>query len=155
MKKFLIIINTLIATTATLLAAGPGEGQITSNGDGKISKLEVKYNISQLMGEPTVYISYKWHGYRATKSLPPNTIVWLKVVPNWARENNGKIYAYIRHDPSVPKEGEWADEVAGSPSWDHVLFTARSNKHSYTAKAAKEFWDKGFRVVEASLEYGE
>ena len=149
MKKLLSTFTTLLALSATLLAGGPGQGETTVRGTGSISKLEVKYNLSQLMGEPTVFISYCWHSDTIT-TLPTDTVIWLKV-----QSPDGQTTGFIKHDPSVPKAGEWASDVTGSPNWDKVVVTRwDKNEKSiryFTADAAKIFWKNGFKVIGAFL----
>ena len=76
-----------------------------------------------------------------------DTVLWLEV-------SNSMGTAYIRVDPTVPKNGQWSYDVTGSPNWDKVLVDSYSGSsaNSYVkASTAKNFWKAGFRVVGAYL----
>lgn len=140
-----IVINT------GLWANGPESGQLKVElRNQPITSMDVRYNISQLMGEPTVQAIYRWHS--ETIKAIEGAVLWLKVA-----SNDGKSVGYIRVTPTVPDEGEWAMDSTGSPNWADVIVQSydadgRVTK-TWPAKDAKMFWKAGFSVVDAKLTY--
>ena len=142
-------VSRIIINTGNLFAAGPGKGSITAYPGGGINSFTVKYNISQLMGEPTVNGVFKWEaqsGYNNT--LPANTVVWLEVCNSMGK-------AFIKLDPVFKKSGQgYGMNTTGSPSWSRVLILewqgSRALKYADT-DTAKAFWKQGFRVSGAHL----
>ena len=150
MNKFklgIAIIIFSLVSAATVFAGGPGKGEITVYPGGKISQLTVRYNISQLMGEPVINGTYKWTSSSLDK-LDSNVVVWLTI----SNSQNGS--AYIKIDPTVPDNGEWGFNVSGSPNWNQALVSSYSGNQAQgyvDADIAKEFWQNGFKVVDARL----
>ena len=145
MRKTLIVLLAL-AVGAGAFAGGPGRGEITVRPGDAISRLSVRYNISQMMGEPTVNGTYMWESGSVT-DLGYDTVVWLTV-------SNSMGKAYIKIDPVVPGPGEWGYNVTGSPDWDEALVSSWSGNSARAyvdADTAKAFWDRGFSVTGAEL----
>ena len=149
MKKIISLASIIaIVSTANVLASGPGKGELKVRGSGAITSIEVKYNISQLMGEPTVLAVYKWSS-STLKEINSDTVLWLKV-----QSEDGRSTAFIRSSPTVPKEGEWAYDATGSPNWDKVLVKSWNGTEAedyFSADVAKSFWKAGFKVVGAQF----
>ncbi|MCE1190509.1 MAG: hypothetical protein LWX56_15375 [Ignavibacteria bacterium] len=128
-------------------ANGPGKGELTVWDQGAIHRIDVRYNLSQMMGEPVVNGSFRWESKTVSK-LSYDVVLWLTV------ETPAGNTAYIKIDPVVPKEGEWAYNVSGSPNWNQVLATGWNGTEAtgyYSASEAKAFWKTEFRVVDAKL----
>jgi hypothetical protein len=137
----------MLLSASSVFAAAPGKGQINGTTKGGITQFVVLYNISSMMGEPTVSGNYMWNS-NSVKNLDYHTIVWLHI------HNNINGDAWIRLDPTVPNRGEWSYNVTGSPNWDQVLvasWTLETTTGYVPANIAKDFWRNGFWVTEAIL----
>jgi hypothetical protein len=134
-----------------LHAGGPEQGSLTVELDSQpITSIDIKYNISQLMGDPTVLAVYRWHSDKI-KEIRSGATLWLKVT-----STSGHSWGYIECRPTVPDEGEWAMDTTGSPSWDKVIVKSFSNNHAdeyWPARDAKLFWKEGFTVTDALFNY--
>lgn len=135
----------MVLMASSVFAAPPGRGQINGFTKSGITEFVVRYNISSLMGEPTINGNYMWNS-NSVKQLDYHTIVWLHI------HNNINGDAWIRLDPTVPDRGEWSYNVTGSPNWDKALvdaWTLETTTRYVPAKVAKDFWRNGFWVTEA------
>ena len=134
-----------------LFAGGPEQGSLTVQLENQpISSIDIKYNISQLMGEPTVLAVYRWHSEKL-KEIQSGAVLWLKV-----SSASGNSWGYIECRPTVPDEGEWAMDSTGSPNWDKVIVKKFANGRAeeyWPARDAKLFWKEGFTVTGAILNY--
>ncbi len=143
----------LLASTATFtaLAGGPEKGELTVQVKGEpITSFDIKYNISQLMGEPVVSAIYCWHS-PTLKTINPDATLWLKVT-----SADGKSWAYLKASPTVPAEGKWGMDTPGSPNWDKVIVKSYKGNTAtayWPAEDAKKFWKAGFTVTGATLSY--
>ncbi len=144
MKKVGIVLVALFAA-AFLFASPPGKGTYSTRPGGKVSSLEVSYNLSSLMGEAVINGIWKWDG--TADSLPSDTVVWLKVT-------NSMGSAFIKIDSTVPKKGAWSYNTSGSPAWNKVLYqgyNGNQGQRPVDADTAKAFWKQGFQVTGATL----
>jgi hypothetical protein len=133
----------------SVFAAPPGRGEITVNPGNEVDTLTVRYNISNLMGEPIINGTYRWES-STIESLPEDTAVWLKI----QSYTNPPNYAFIKLDPAPGDRGEWAQNFAGSPNWDKTLTLSYEDNNTLVyadARAAKQFWIGGFKVIDAFL----
>jgi len=152
MKKYLTICLALFSLlTASAKAGGPENGSLTiSLKNQPITSVDIKYNISQLMGEPTVQGVYRWHS-TTIKTIESNAVLWLEV-----SSSDGRNRGYIQVSPTVPEEGEWGMDTTGSPNWDEVIVQSFSKGKAdkyWSAHDAKLFWKAGFSVTGAILNY--
>ena len=102
------------------------------------------------MGEPIVYVIYRWHS-DSIESINPDAVIWLKVSSSDERN-----YAFIQAAPVTPKVGEWAMDSPGSPDWNQVIvqkFSGRAATAYWQASDARKFWKEGFHVVDAIFTY--
>jgi hypothetical protein len=151
MKLLRITFLLSLLALCRVTAAGPGKGELTVRPSGQpISSIDIRYNLSQLMGEPTVAAVYRWHS-ATLKKINPDAVLWLKV-----SSSNGRSYGFIRVSPTTPDEGEWAFDTTGSPNWDKVIVQSYKNGKAvsyWSAADAKKFWKEGFTVVDATLNF--
>lgn len=143
--KYAVVISIILLLSITSVFAAPRS--ITVRPGDAITQITVRYDISQLMDEPTINGTYKWES-DTVQQLDPDTVVWLKI------SNNINGSAFIRIDPVVPKRGEWGFNVTGSPNWNKVLVSQYEGNKAIKyvdAAIAKQFWGNGFQVVGAEL----
>ena len=116
----------------------------------QIAKIDVKYKIDTLFGEPVVTGTWKWTagGADQNETLPSNLRVWLKI-------QNGTSYGFVKINPTIPRSGQdYAYHSSGSPNWDTFLcgFNGSEKMGSLTAEQAKAIY-KGGRVVDFKLSH--
>lgn len=142
-KYVLVVIVLLLLHTVIAAANPPGKGEISGGPEGAIREIEVRYELSQAHNQPVVRGTYRWWSSRIP-ALQPDTVLWLEV----SNAVNGS--AYIRFQPVVPEQGQWAQALNSSPTWDTVLVAAWNGNQAtryVDARIAKQFWQNGFQVV--------
>lgn len=141
MKELLILVA-LISLPSICLADGPGVGTLTKNnvriGRCTADSITVKWNLSSLMGEPTISGSYQWTS-SSNCELPSSTTIWLQVV-------NGTMKGYVPLSPVTPKaNGGFGYNTTGSPNWREALcgFSGSKAVNCYDERSAKHLWKVG------------
>lgn len=139
----------LMCASTQILAAGPGDGNLTKNnvriGNCIADSLTVKWRLGSLMGEPTVSGSYEWRGKNGCE-LPTSTTVWLEVV-------SGSMKGYVDLRPVTPKaNGGYGYNTTGSPNWRSTLceFNGPKPKNCYDESSAKQLWKTG-KVIDFAV----
>ncbi len=139
-KVFMLL--ALISLPSICFADGPGAGTLTKNnmriGRCNADSITVKWNLSSLMGEPTVSGSYQWTSSNNCE-LPTSTTIWLQVV-------NGTMKGYVPLSPVTPKaNGGFGYNTTGSPNWREALcgFSGSKAVNCYDELSAKHLWKVG------------
>lgn len=148
---FVLLCSLALALFASpfAFANGPGKGEITVHPGHGIVSLHVAYNLTQFFGEAMVDGVFEWRAQSGYKDeLPPQAVVWLEV-------SNSMGSGYIRISPTIPKSGAgFGMNMTGSPQWNALIaqgYSGTNGERYVSAQTAKQFWIKGFRVVNAFL----
>jgi len=139
-KLFMLV--ALVTLPSICLADGPGSGTLTKNnvqiGRCNADSITVKWDLSSLMGEPTISGSYQWTS-SSDCELPSSTTIWLQVV-------NGTMKGYVPLSPVTPKANSgFGYNTTGSPNWREALCGYRGSKavNCYDERSAKHLWKVG------------
>ncbi|WP_394130718.1 ankyrin repeat domain-containing protein [Shewanella maritima] len=109
-----------LSTIADVEGGNELSGSLTKHnlkvGSVVIDKLEVKFNVSGLGGEPVVRGIWRWESQEsAQQRLPSQMAVLVKV-------SSGRSYGYVKLSPTVPKaNADYGSNTPGSPSWNGVV----------------------------------
>jgi hypothetical protein len=130
--------------------SGPGQGSLSKQVFGiagcYANGVQVRYNLSGLMGEAVVNGSWSWSSNEKC-SLPSNTVVWLKL-------QSGNAMGYVRLDPAVPAANAgYGYTSASSPAWSQLICSFRGSGPTtcLDEKRAREMWGSaivtGFEIA--------
>lgn len=159
---FIIIIFTCSISSSQKPLLEPLEGQFTKSfgltiGKCKISSMSVKYSLSTIVGEPTIYTNLKWV---STNSNYINCLadekfeIFIQVYVS-----DGTYYIPAQGSFGLVPKGDasWGNNpLSGSPDWDELFLTDLSsvrafdekNRNYLSAENAKYYWKSGkFRVA--------
>lgn len=139
----------------------PLEGQFHSYstfsvGSCRTSEMTVKYRLSTIVGQPTVFLNLKWKAYSVSNDDCLNEEpfeMFIEVLVNGG-------YVYIPASGALgatPKgDNTWGNNpLAGSPDWDELFLqtiggikAGKNDKRSYVdADIAKSYWKSGYMKV--------
>jgi TPR repeat protein len=156
MKKATLVLLWMLASSL-LFAQGEGEMTVSSlnhchspNTCANIQSLTAKWNLTTLMGELLVRVSFKWTagGDTPASFFDSRDFVLLRCVAS----GSSQVVGYIRSGADCPVSGKgYGHNMGGSPSWTSLFCDSEGNSLGYSAEKTKEIWKKGFSVAGVSL----
>ncbi len=112
-----------------------------SAGSYKIPKIEVKYRIYTLMGEPCKAFVMKYSSENNAK---------LRNIKLRARVSCGiKQDAFVSFSPLIAKANKWGFDVSGSPNWGELFYS--NSGTAISAGRAKQYFKDGFSLVDLEV----
>ncbi|WP_320053826.1 PDZ domain-containing protein [uncultured Acetobacteroides sp.] len=154
-KTALVLLWTL--ASSLLFAQGEGEMTVSSlnhchspNSCASVQSLTAKWNLTTMMGELLVRVSFKW---TAGGDTPANFFDGRDfIVLRCVASGSSQVVGYIRSGADCPVSGKgYGHNMGGSPSWTSLFCDSEGNSLGYSAEKTKEIWKKGFSVAGVSL----
>lgn len=156
MKKAALLFLSLVATIS-LFAQGEGEMTVAGlrhchspNSCASIQSLTAKWNLTTMMGELLVRVSFKWTagGDTPANFFDSRDFIVLRCVAS----GGSQVVGYIRSGADCPVSGKgYGMNMGGSPSWTSLFCDSEGNSLGYSAEKTKEIWKKGFSVAGVSI----
>lgn len=156
MKKTALLFLWMVVSMS-LFAQGEGEMTVSNlthchspNCCANIQSLTAKWNLTTMMGELLVRVSFKWTagGDTPASFFDGRDFVVLRCVAS----GSSQVVGYIRSGADAPAAGKgYGHNMGGSPSWTSLFCDSEGNSLGYSAEKAKEIWKKGFSVAGVSL----